>query len=283
MTGQVPAGYETALQEKRRQRAAMLLADRSWLTLAGLYWLKSGENHFGKAATNDLVLPGATTPDDAGRFCFDPAGVTPTVTCTLAPGVTILRNGAVHPTVDSTLALKPDTSRDPDFLMLGDLTMVLIVRGARYGIRLWDNASRARQEFTGLRWYAIDAHYCIVADFVPYASPKRLTFTDVLGDLHMVDSPGYARFTWQGDDYCLDAQSRGERLFFNFGDATNGDSTYPAGRFLFADPAQQGKVTLDFNQATNPFCAYSPYATCPLPPPQNRLPIRIEAGEMNYP
>jgi hypothetical protein len=97
-----------------------------------------------------------------------------------------------------------------------------------------------------------------------------------------VASPGYVRFSWQGADYCLDAQQRGERLFFNFGDATNGDATYPAGRFLFADTAQQGKVTLDFNQATNPFCAYTPYATCPLPPAQNRLPIRIEAGEMNY-
>jgi uncharacterized protein (DUF1684 family) len=266
--------YESIIQAERQRREAMLLGDQSWFTLAGLFWLHEGENRFGKAPHNDIVLPGETTPDVAGSF-FLHQGVT---TLQVAPGVLIEHEG--QPV--SALTLKPDSSGAPDRITLDDLTMLVLQRGARYAIRLYDRAHKACQEFRGLAWYPINPHYRIEAQFTSYDPPRPLLITDVLGDTYPVPSPGFVRFTWQGQPCQLEAEPRGERLFFNFADPTNRDTTYPAGRFLYTEAPQNGVVVLDFNLATNPFCAYTPYATCPLPPRQNHLPVPIEAGEQRY-
>jgi uncharacterized protein len=271
---QISTAYEATLLEQRRQRATMLLGDQSWLTLAGLFWLHEGDNTFGKAADNDILLPGETTPASAGVFQLD-QGV---VTVRVAPGVTIRRHGDPI----TVLELQPDSSGQPDLITLGDLTLLVLQRGARYAIRLYDKANPARQQFTGLNWYPVRPAYRLVAQFTAYDPPHPLVISDVIGDTYTVPSPGFVTFLWQGETCQLDAEPRGERLFFNFADLTNGDTTHGAGRFLYADPPVDGQVVLDFNQATNPFCAYTPYATCPLPPPQNRLPVRIEAGEQHY-
>ncbi|MCB0063097.1 MAG: DUF1684 domain-containing protein [Caldilineaceae bacterium] len=266
--------YETMLQEERQARAAAIAADDSWLTLAGLYWLRKGENSFGTATTNALVLPTGTAADHVGAFLF--SGDTVTLQAT---SDALLR---VNGEPITTRELRHDMAGGPDRVTLGALTMIVIKRGARYGIRFFDNNSTRRQAFRGLSWYPVDPAYRIAAQFVAYEPAKPVTYGNVLGDEVTEPSPGYVAFSCNGIECRLDALPRGEKLFFNFRDATNGDTTYGAGRFLSTDGPQEGVVIVDFNQATNPYCAYTDFATCPLPPAQNRLPVRIEAGEQKF-
>jgi uncharacterized protein (DUF1684 family) len=266
--------YYTTQQAFRAARAEMICADRSWLTVAGLHWLQPGENTFGTASTNALILPPDSAPAYAGSFYFE--GEVTTVRP--APGVALLINGAAP--IDQPL--QHDLTGKPDVVALNALEMIVIKRGLRMGIRLFDNATPRRQTFTGLEWYPIDPAYCVTARFVPYTPPRPISYVNVLDDPMTADSPGAIEFTWQGAVYRLDAQPAGDKLFFNFRDATNRDTTYGAGRFLTTPGPVDGLVTVDFNQATNPYCAYTPYGTCPLPPPQNHLPIRIEAGERRF-
>ncbi|MCB0106584.1 MAG: DUF1684 domain-containing protein [Caldilineaceae bacterium] len=267
--------YYEALTQMRRQRAEAIAADRSWLTLAGLYWLQPGENSFGAGHDNAIVLPANAGVAQAGAFSLADG----TVTLHVAPDAPLQLNG--HAAAEQ--ALQHDLGAAPDLLTLGPLSMIVIKRGDRYGIRLYDSTNPRRQAFTGLDWYAIAPAYRIEARFVPYEPAKVIRYGTVLGDQMEEACPGAVHFTWQGVACRLDAQQRGAKLFFNFRDATNGDTTYGAGRFLYSDAPRDGTVLLDFNLATNPYCAYTAYATCPLPPAQNRLPVRIEAGERQFP
>jgi uncharacterized protein (DUF1684 family) len=267
--------YVTKLVAQRQARAQDLLKDVGFFTLAGFFWLKEGDNSFGTDLTNDIVLPAESAPGYAGLIRLGEGQTTVQV----APGVNVTTGDGASVT---SMTLRPDQSGTPDVIYLGNLTMLILQRGEQFALRLYDKEHAARQHFSGLRWYPIQPAYRIVADFVPYNPPKVLPIVEVIGYAYEAPSPGYARFIWAGREYQLDAQTRGNRLFYNFRDATNGDSTYGAGRFLYGELPQDGTVVLDFNQATNPFCAYTPFATCPLPPPQNRLDFRVEAGEMIY-
>ena len=267
--------YQAELEQQRAERATALLGDRSWLTLAGLYWLTPGKNYFGKAAENTISLPGDALPDQAGVLDFDGEQVTVTAT----PGVTLTVNGVAV----THQRLADDLDPTPDYLSVGELTMVILRRGARFGVRMWDRSNPARQQFPGLRWYEINPAYRLEATFVPYDPPKALRYANMIGDTVDSTTPGRVCFVWAGEEYFLDAEGRGEGLFFNFRDTTNGAATYGSGRFLYTTGPKDGVVILDFNQATNPYCAYTDYAVCPLPPAQNRLPFAVEAGEMNFP
>jgi uncharacterized protein (DUF1684 family) len=179
--------------------------------------------------------------------------------------------------------LRPDTSGNPDVLALGTLRLILLKRGERYAIRVKDNASPARKRFTGLRWYPADPAWRISARFTPYPAPRKIAIQNVIGATEYVDSPGVVEFIRGGKTYRLEPIAEGSELFFVFRDATSGKSTYGAGRFLYADAPEGGTVLLDFNKAENPPCAFTAYATCPLPPKQNRLTLPVAAGEMKYP
>lgn len=268
------ADYPNQLLAQRAKRAEQLLADRGWLTLAGLFWLQEGNNPVGAAPDNAVILAGDGIPAHAG--VIEVYGEE--VLLHVAPGAPLTHNGATV----TTLLMHDDMSGRPDFVTVGALTLLIIKRGARYGVRLFDTAHPARQAFPGLRWYPIDPALRITADYKQHDPPRTLAIANVVGDTHPSVNPGAVYFTVAGQACCLEAEARGSKLFFNFRDVTNRDTTYPAGRFLYTDVPVNGKVTLDFNQATNPYCAYTPYATCPLPPAQNRLPVRIEAGEMRY-
>jgi uncharacterized protein (DUF1684 family) len=265
-------GYDTGIERWRENYEAKLKADDGWLSVAGLFWLKDGVNRAGSASSADIVLPRG--PENAGVFELHDGRVA--FRAALDAAVTV--NGAPTKTAD----LKADLEGKPDLLRIGDLTLYVIHRGDRFGIRLKDPASKFRREFTGLRWYPVKSQYRITAKFIANAPEVRIALPNILGETDKQPSPGYAVFELRGQPLRLDAVLDGDELFFIFRDTTSGRETYPAGRFLDAAMPQNGQVTLDFNQAYNPPCAFTPFATCPLPPPQNRLAVPIPAGELNY-
>lgn len=266
--------YAARMEEWRQKAEAALKTDEGWLTVAGLYWLKEGENRFGASEEHPIPLPPGSAPADAGVFEFR-AGRT---TVKFAPGVAATVNGRAVASAE----LKPDSAGKPDAVVLGGLTLTVIQRGDRFGIRLRDKNSRFRKEFTGRTWFPAKESHRIEARFEPYESPRALSIPNVLGQKEDMPSPGRVVFRWQGREVSLEPVASGKQLWFIFKDATSGKQTYPAGRFLYADLPVNGKVILDFNQAVNPPCAFTPYATCPLPPRQNWLPVRIDAGELTY-
>jgi uncharacterized protein (DUF1684 family) len=270
------AAHRREVEAWQKVRDARLRADGGWLTLAGLFWLKPGINRFGADASNDIVLPAPPAPARAGAFVLDGGKVHVEV----APGVPLTRAGQP---VDARTLRSDAGGAEPDVLALGPLTMQVIERHGRLAIRLKNNDSPTRRQFHGLRYYPIDARYRVVARFVPHAQPVTITVPNVLGLPEAEPSPGYAELVLGGKTFRLDPVTEpGEpRLFFIFRDQTSGKTTYGSGRFLYADPPRNGQIVLDFNQAYSPPCAFTPYATCPLPPEQNRLPIPIEAGELD--
>ena len=267
--------YETEIMNYRADRESRLRDnERSWLALAGLFWLVEGNNTFGSASTNDIQLEGVTIPAQAGVFQY--------------------RNGSVSIRVNDEAAvtckgeavkfrtLRFDIEDDPDYLEVGSMLMVAIKRGKNCLIRVWDKENPTRKQFTGLKHYPINPAYRITARFVPYDPSRILKIRDVIGEEYDVEFPGFVLFNLGGKECRLEAEKSGDGLFFNFYDPTNGNGSYPGGRFLDTDLPQNREVILDFNKSRNPPCAYTDYATCPLPPSQNRLPVRIPAGEMVY-
>jgi uncharacterized protein len=275
--GAADEAYRADLQAWRQRREASLLADGGWLSVAGLFWLKEGPNRFGTDAKGDIVLPAGSAPRRAG--VFELAGGKTTVTLRRGAFATL----AGHPVTRSEL--RPDSLGAPDVLRLGRLTMHVIERGGRYAIRLKDRESPRRRGFTGLRWYDPSEDYRVTARYVSHPEPRPIKVPNVLGGSEPMPSPGYAVFEREGQEVRLEGvleEKDARQLFFIFRDRTSGKETYPAGRFLYADLPRDGKIVLDFNKAYNPPCAFTPFATCPLPPPQNWLPVRIEAGELDY-
>jgi uncharacterized protein (DUF1684 family) len=264
--------YQAEIESWRQRMENSLRADRGWLTLAGLFWLAEGQNHFGAGTDNEIVLPAGSAPDQVGVFEFH-AGET-TLRVTSDAVVTV--NGAAV----TSARLVSDAAGKPDLIAVGALMMRLIQRGDRYAIRLWDLRNPARDTFAGRRWLPIRESYRVNATFVAYDPPKQQPFPNILGETEMRSIPGYAVFTLDGQECRLDATTENDELFFIFHDPSARDMTYPSGRFLKAALPLGGQATLDFNKAYNPPCAFTAFATCPLPPPQNYLQVRIEAGEL---
>ena len=166
---------------------------------------------------------------------------------------------------------------------IGPLTLYVHYSGPRLAIRLRDRDSELRRSFTGLRWFPVDESYRVRGRYVPHGEPRTVELSNILGDIEPARSSGSVVLTVGGKELRMTAIDQGGRLWFIFRDLTSGRETYPAARFLYADPpAEDGYTTVDFNRAYNPPCAFNPYTTCPLPPRENRLPVRIEAGERDY-
>ena len=265
--------YSSTIEQWRVQHETSLKTEDGWLAVSGLFWLKEGANPAGSSASDAIVLPRG--PAKVGVFDFRSGSVA----FKAESGVDVLVNGKVARFAN---ALKSDANGSPDFVQVAGLTMMVIQRGNRYGVRLRDPASQARREFGGLRWFPVNDKYRVTGRFVAYEKPKMIPITNVLGDTEPEASPGYVEFTLQGQQLRLEPVTEDGQLFFIFRDLTAGQESYPAGRFLYSPWPKDGKVELDFNKAENPPCAFTAYATCPLPPKQNHLAVRIEAGEKNY-
>ncbi|NIS83524.1 MAG: DUF1684 domain-containing protein [Anaerolineales bacterium] len=264
--------YHQTIEDWRQKMDDALREENSWLALAGLYWLHEGANTFGSATSNAFVLPEGSAPEHVGTITLHNQEITLDVAA--SGSVRIDGDGITH------AKLEPDSAGSPTFIHLGRLTMVAIQRGERYGIRLWDKRRPQRKSFPGRIWYPIQDHYRVEALFSTYNPPFEIHVSNVLGDVENVTAAGHVTFTLQETDCRLDALGEEESgLFLIFRDLTAEDQTYPSGRFLSTEAPKGDVVTLDFNRAYNPPCAFTRYATCPLPPAQNHLPIRIEAGE----
>ena len=268
------AAYREGIERWRRDVEQSLKADDGWLTVAGLFWLKEGVNRIGAGAGNPIELPAGSAPARVGSIRFHSGKAE----LQLDPGVNALLNGKPV----RSAVLRSDSPGPPDTLTIGDVSLYVIERGGRFGVRLKDKNSRFRKNFTGRTWFPVKEEYRIKARFEPYRPAKQITVPNVLGQTEKMDCPGRAVFRWQGQEVSLEPVTAGKQLWFIFKDRTSGKETYPAGRFLYAPAAVDDKIELDFNRAYNPPCAFTPYATCPLPPRQNWLPVRIEAGELTY-
>jgi len=180
------------------------------------------------------------------------------------------------------LELHSDKGGKPDVLAIGPVSVYVIERGGRHALRVKDSESAQRRSFRGLEWYPVREDLRIRARFTPYDPPKKIPIANVLNTVEPMPSPGYVTFHLGGRQLRLDPvleEPDAKELFFIFKDTTAGKDTYPAGRFLYAEMPKDGQVVLDFNKAYSPPCAFTSFATCPLPPRQNRLDVRIEAGE----
>jgi uncharacterized protein (DUF1684 family) len=266
--------YNASIENWRQEYEAKLRAPQGWLSVAGLFWLHEGANRAGSDPQSDIVIPASATRF-AGTFDFR-AGATH---FTAAPGAHPLINGKPATPGQS---LQPDTTDHPDVVNLGSLTMMVIRRGGKTGIRLRDPDSAGRRQFSGLTWYPIDQRYCVRARWHPYNPPHKIPITNVLGMTGDEVTPGYAEFELGGKTWRLEPTIEDDTLFFTFRDETAGKETYPSGRFLNTEMPKNGEVVIDFNKAHNPPCAFTSFATCPLPPKQNAIGVPLAAGEKKY-
>jgi uncharacterized protein len=248
--------YQNSIRAWQQHRDAGLRAPDGWLTLVGLFWLKQGGNTIGSAASNDFVVP--QLPAHAGTF---------------------------HLQGDKIAFGQKNLSYDdqhPDIVQTGTLSFLVIKRAGRFAVRVRDTASPVRKNFRGMQYFPIDPAFHFQAKLVP--DVKKIPILNIIGQTELEESPGWVEFTFKGRPYRLrpiyEETANGRTLYFLFKDTTNKTQTYQAGRMLNTPLAVHGVVDLDFNRSYTPPCAFTPYATCPLPPKENRLPIAIEAGEL---
>jgi hypothetical protein len=267
------AAYLEEIRQFDSSRVAYLKSDYGWLNLAGLLWLSEGRNSFGSDPKSKIVFPGVGIPAHAGYFELN-NGV---VTMITEPGSGITVDGKFR---ERAVVYHPDSTRLPVSAM-GALRWTIKKSDDQYGFRLRDLEHHAVKEFRGLERFPVDSSWRVRSYL--QKSSGGIPITNVLGQTIKLESPGKLIFKLQGREYSLDALWEGDQLYIIFGDETSGVTTYPSGRYLYASkPGADGYTILDFNKAFNPPCAFTEFATCPIPPKQNWLPLAVVAGEKGY-
>lgn len=266
--------YILEIQQWHQKRIARLKEETGWLNLVGLFWLEDGENTFGSSKDNNIVFPSG--PEHIGSLFLEDS----TVTIHVLSGVSVLNNE--QPVSD--IILKDDHTGDPTILTLGSLRWYIIKRTKGYAVRLRDLNAKLLKTFKDIERFPVNVDWRIEAKFVKYEPPKKITIPDIIGTAEVENSPGAVVFTKNNQTYRMDAlDAGGNRIWFIFADETSGIETYGAGRFLYTDkPDSNGIVILDFNEAYDPPCVFTRFATCPLPPKDNYLKLRITAGEKTW-
>lgn len=274
-----PVVYQKEVDDWKADRLKRLTGPDGWTTLVGLYWLQPGANGFGSGADNALKLDAPGFPAEVGHFDFDGKSVS----FTAAKSVQVLNAG--KPVTRIKMVNDADAgAADPTTLTVGSVSFYAIKRVDKLGIRVKDLNAEARVDFKGLEYFPLDQGWRFEAKFEPYSPMKKISIINILGMEEDMNSPGALLFDIDGTQFRLDTVLEdGETDYFvMFADQTSGKQTYGAGRFLYVKPPKDGVTVLDFNKSYNPPCAFSPYATCPLPPPENRLPLAVTAGELKY-
>jgi hypothetical protein len=267
------AAYSESIVAWQKHREAGLRSPDGWLTLAGLFWLTPGQAQtIGSRSDADLVLP-KSAPLQLGKLLLSGGKITFT---NLGGAIVSVDNKPVS----SPVLLSFDED-NPSIVRAGSVSFFIIQRGDRFAVRAKDSESVVLKSFTGTKFYPINpALHFADAKLVP--DVKKIPILNVVGQTDMEESPGVVEFVYHGTTCHLRPIYEGKTLYFLFKDPTNKTETYPAGRMLNTPLPVNGKVDLDFNRSYNPPCTFTPYATCPLPPKENTLPIPITAGEMRY-
>jgi hypothetical protein len=279
---QALADGASSLADWRKSRLERLTAEESWTSLIGLHWLdREKPSSIGSDSGNDIVIEGLPARFATVRHTPDGWKIA------FADGVNawVDGNAASREVTLRTDAQAGKQNASATKVSEDNIRFILIERGDRVGLRVWDTNASTRLQFAGLQSFPAADDWRIVADWQPHDPPGSIDIATIINTIEPMANPGAAVFERNGKTYRLQAllEEGSDQLFFIFADRTSGKTTYGAGRYLYTDmPDQDGKVVLDFNRAYNPPCVFSPYATCPLPPPENRLDLVIDAGEMKY-
>ena len=269
--------YRSEIDAWKKHRIDRLKSDDGWLTLAGLFWLDPGRNIAGSAPTARVILSGPNVPPEAGAIVLE-NGRTRWEPAPAGAAMTIDGQPARSQEIAS------DENGKPSLLKIGTFTFFVIRRGDKLGVRVRNTDSPVRKNFKGLEYFPLDPSWRVEARFEPYSPQKHIAVPTILGFPEDDVSPGALVFQHAGKTYRIDPvfEQGSDELFIIFGDRTNGKQTYGAGRFVYAPMPKDGETVIDFNKSYSPPCIFTPYATCPFPPPQNRIPIEVRAGEKTY-
>ena len=270
----------------RTQHATELQKPDGWLSLIGLEWLEPGETSIGSAQDNKIHLP-STTPAHVAVLKLENNAIT-----MVPPGEGFPAGLQIDGAPAKQQALRADQDKDKfnSHVTIGALNFYVIKRAGKFALRIKDAKSPSLLEFRGLKWFEPNPAYRVIAKWTPYVPAKSVSLLTLVGTEYSEPVPGFAEFTLQGKTFRLEPvleDPNNTKLFFILRDATSAETTYPACRFLYTTfpnhgVDQPGELALDFNHLENPPCAYTPYATCPLPPAGNRLPIALPVGEQRY-
>ena len=281
------AKYQSDLSTWRAQHASDLQKPAGWLSLTGLDWLQDGDNSFGSAADNKIHLA-SSTPAHLGVLHLEKNTVQllPPPGGEFPPEFLVAGEAAKK----QLIPVDADNDKNAPHLVIGSLNMYVIRRADRFALRVKDSKSPVLVGFHGLKWYAPNESFRVSAKWIPYTPPKTVTLATLAGTNYDAPVPGAAEFTLNGKSYRLEPvleDPAATQLFFVLRDTTSATTTYHACRFLYTvlpdhGLDKPGELTLDFNKLENPPCAYTPYATCPLPPNGNRLAIALPVGEKRY-
>ncbi len=274
--GQTNSNYNEEIEHWKMERVNFLKSEKGWLNLVGLFWLEEGKNSFGSAITNNIVFPKGSIVAKAGNFILE----NQTVTLDSKQGVAIKVHGRIAKPNEIVFSNAATTSAPISYL---SLNWTVIKRENKIGIRLRDFNSPLVKSFTGTDRFPTDSNWKINAILEAPTSPSTIPITNVLGQIIEMKLLGKLIFKINDQSFSLDVVEEETKLFVILGDATNKKETYGGGRFMYIPkPDARGKTVIDFNKAFNPPCVFTPYATCPLPPKQNILPIPITAGEKTF-
>ncbi|MDR3388367.1 MAG: DUF1684 domain-containing protein [Rudaea sp.] len=269
------AGYRKQIDTWRQQRVTRLTAPTGWLSLVGLDWLNDGVNRLGSATDNSIVLSKA--PAHLGAITLNNGNAA----ITLVAGA----DATIDGTKKTAAALLDDSHEKPTTIAFGSVSFYLVQRGGKFGLRIKDADAETRTHFLGIDYFDVDPSWRIEARWEAYDPPREVEEPNILGQMDKVVVPGAAVFERGGKTYRVEPviETPGDKnLFLVFADQTSGKETYGAARFVYTEPPRDGRVIIDFNKAYNPPCAFTPYATCLLPTKQNRLALRVTAGEKKY-
>jgi len=269
----LPVGFEAAdFEAWQSQRQQNLTQPGGWLALIGLHWLEPGKQRIGSDANAGVHLAAGLA--HWGELNFDPK-LKRVLFEQVADGV------LVDGKPGKRFELRSDQDAAPSLVQAGSVSFTVIVRSGRFGLRVRDSEAVTRKNFRGLDYFAFDPNWVVKARFERFAKPTLLEVGTMIGTVERTPSPGRVTFEWQGQSFSLQPTGSEDELFFVFADRTSGKESYGASRFLYAK-VENEQVVLDFNRAYNPPCAFTAFATCPLPTPENRLNVAVRAGEKKY-
>lgn len=268
--------YRQSVEQWRANRDEGLRKPDGWFSYAGAGIVNLGRSTIGSASDNTIVLPKG--PARIGTLTVNKAG---TARFRAERGSGVLIDG--KPARGKVVLKDNADGATPTRVAIGDAWFYLVHMGDVIGWRFRDPDSPALKAFSGIEYFPVDPSWRIEADWHPFEPAHEIELVTIINTLERAPVPGKAVFERDGRPHELQAVLEDDgRLFFIFADQTSGKETYGAGRFVYADPARDGKVVIDFNKAFNPPCSLSPHVICPTAPPENRLRLRVDAGEKTY-